>query len=113
MTKRKGTAKKSRTVSPNKPKSARKKKVKRKAAKTDRDPSFAGFLDDQMIKGITWKELAKLAAPEAVRRGITSQRNVAALKAHARSRSYLDRWTVTMDDKGVKMTRRQKKGGKD
>jgi len=90
MTKRKGTSKK--------PKAARKKKVQRTAV------SFATFLDNHMIKGITWAKLEKLAVAEADRRHSTSQRNVAALKAHARSRGYLDRWTVKMDDNGVKMT---------
>jgi len=109
MTKRKGTAKKSRTVSPKKPKAARKKKVQRTTVGTS---SFAEFLDRHMMAGITWKEFEKLAVAEADRRHITSQRTVGALKAHARSRGYQDRWTVKMDDNEVKMTRQQKKGGK-
>lgn len=94
-TKKKAT-KKSRTASP-------KKKRKAAAKPTKREPSFAHFLDAHMIVGITWKELEKLAVAEADRRHITSQRTVGALKAHARSRSYLDQWTVTMDDNEVKM----------
>ena len=100
MTKRKGTAKKTRTARTKKTKAATKKKVQRTAVETS---SFATFLDNHMIKGITWKEFEKLAVAEADRRHITSQRTVEALKAHARSRGYLDRWTVKMDDNGVKM----------
>ena len=89
---RKVTAKKTRTARTKKPKAARKKKVQKTTL------SFATFLDNHMIKGITWAKLEKLAVAEADRRHITSQRTVAALKAHARSRGYLDRWTVTFLD---------------
>lgn len=106
---KKKTAKKSRTVSPKKPKAARKKKVPTAVVETS---SFATFLDNHMMAGITWAKLEKLAVAEADRRHITSQRTVGALKAHARSRGYQDRWTVTMDDNEVKMNMRQKKGGK-
>ena len=100
-TKKKATKKKAAT----KEKATRKKKVQKTAV------SFATFLDDHMLVGITWKALEKLALAEADRRHITSQRTVAALKAHARSRSYQDQWTVKMDDDRVKMARRQEKGG--
>jgi len=102
------TAKKTRTAKTKKPKAARKKRVQKTTVETS---SYATFLDNLMIKGITWKQLEKLAVAEADRRHITSQRTVGALKAHARSRGYLDRWTVTMDDDRVKMARRQEKKG--
>lgn len=109
-TKKKAT-KKSKAASPKK--KVRKSSKKKAAAKpTKREPSFAEFLDAHMIVGISWAKLEELAKAEADRRHITSQRTVAALQAHARSRSYLDQWTVTMDDKGVKMTRSHKEESK-
>ena len=93
-TKKKATKKKAAT----KEKATRKKKVQKTAV------SFATFLDNHMMAGVTWSKLSKLAVVEADRRSITSQRTVAALKSHARSRGYQDQWTVKMDDKVVKMT---------
>lgn len=105
---KKKTTGKSRKKSPKKTKTATKKKVPTAVGET---PSFATFLDNHMLVGTTWAELQELALAEADRRGITSQRTVAALKAHARSRSYQDGWTVKMDEKGVKMNETAKKGG--
>ncbi len=104
---RKVTAKKTRTARTKKPKAAKKPKVQRTPVETS---SFATFLDNHMMAGITWAKLEKLASAEADRRHITSQRTVGALKAHARSRGYQDRWIVTMDDNEVKM--KISKGGK-
>jgi len=99
---KKKTTGKSRKKSPRKTKTATKKRVQKTAV------SFATFLDDHMIAGVTWAKLEKLAVVEADRRRITSQRTVAALQAHARSRGYQDQWTVKMDNNKVKMTRSHK-----
>ena len=103
---KKKTTGKSRKKSPRKTKTATKKRVQKTAV------SFATFLDDHMIAGVTWAKLEKLAVVEADRRRITSQRTVAALQAHARSRGYQDQWTVKMDNNKVKMTRSHKEVNK-
>lgn len=73
-------------------------------ATAQREPTVSDFVDGLMMKGITWEELVKKSKAEAEKRGQKQFRSIGQLKAHARARAKSAKWTVTMDDKKVKMT---------